>query len=397
MSKLQIAVACLIMVFALTGFTCTQEENQDFNIVTATEITSHMRVGWNLGNTLDARGERYGFSWLGGGVYANTTVEEMETAWVSHVASCELINAVYKAGFNTLRIPVSWFKAADENFNIRQDWMDRVVQVVNYGVANNMYIILNSHHDEYIFSLLDDYMEETKIAFEAIWSQIADTFINYNERLIFQGMNEPRTRGSPAEWSGGTAEERANLNILNQLFVDTIRASGGNNIERVLMIPTIAASMDEVAMRALVLPTDIVEDRIIVTMHSYAPVHFALLPGPHGTRTHWNRNTRSDTQPITSQIDRAYDLFVSQGIPVVITEMGNINRDNTRARVDWAEFFVEYASSKGIPSVWWDNGNHVVTYQNPWGYSETFGLFDRGTAELIHPLIVEALMGADNR
>ena len=382
MKKLLSLALSAVFLLALSGF----------EPITATELTENIRMGWNLGNTLDARGYRYGFSWLGGGYYANTTVEEMETACVSHQATQELIDAVFDAGFDTLRIPVSWFKAADEEYNIREDWMERVYEVVNFAVENDMYIILNSHHDEYIFSLLDDYMDETIIAFTRIWEQIAYTFRYHSEKLIFQGMNEPRTRFTPAEWNGGTAEERNNLNILNQLFVDIIRNSGGYNPYRVLMVPTYAASMAAVAQRNLVVPTDTIEDRIIVTMHSYAPVNFALMPNPAQSTPNWSASNPSDTLPITNQMDLAYEIFVSQGIPVVLTEMGTINRDNIRARADWTTFFITEANRRGMPTVWWDNGNHEVSGPNPWGgYNETFGLFDRGTAELIHPEIIEAI------
>jgi len=376
----------VVQVFPLTD---------DFTITTATELNASIRIGWNLGNTLDAWGDRYGFAWLGDGVYANTSIAEMETAWVGHVATQGLINAVSDAGFNALRVPVTWFKATDENFIIREDWMARVKEVVNYGLENNMYVILNSHHDETIFRFLDEYMDESLHAFEIIWQQIAETFRDYDERLIFQGLNEPRTPGSPAEWSGGTPEERANINIYNQLFVDTIRRTGGNNTERVLMLTTHAASAESVAQRAFIMPYDSAEDRIIVNLHIYSPWEFALRTGSSGVRDTWDASLSRDTNPIVTPLNLAYELFVSQGVPVAITETGALNRDNIDARAEWAEFFVSYARSLEIPIVWWDNGIGWVTAANAWGgYDETFGLFDRITYEKIHPEIIFALMRA---
>ena len=197
--------------------------------MTAAELISDIRIGWSLGNTLDAHDGPGGFSWLGGGVYANTSVSDLETGWSRPQATLELITSVKNTGFNAVRIPVTWFKVADNNYIIREDWMARVIEVVDYAVANDMFIIINTHHDDSIFKLTDDDMEESKKALTIIWEQIAETFKDYNEKLFFEGLNEPRTIGSPDEWRGGTPEERNNLNILNQVFVDTVRTSGGNN------------------------------------------------------------------------------------------------------------------------------------------------------------------------
>jgi len=371
------------------------ETHITFTPVTATEWVANIRVGWNLGNTLDTYGNGAGFPWLGGGLYVNTTVAEMETAWGNPITTLATITAVREAGFNAIRIPVTWNKVIDEHYNIREDWMARVVEVVNFAVANDMYIILNSHHVNRIFRLHDRYMEESKLAFEQIWTQIAYTFRYYNEKLIFEGLNEPRTIGTTGEWSGGTAEERNNLNILNQLFVDTVRATGGYNTQRVLVIPTYAASSAEVAQRALVIPDDIVDGKIIVSLHIYAPWEFALRTGTEGVAYTWSRDSLSDTLPITTPIDLAYELFVSNGIPVIIDEMGTINRGNLEARVEWAEFFVSHARSRGIPCFWWDSGIYTVSALQDWGsWDETFGLLNRQTNQFAHSEIVDALMRA---
>lgn len=369
-------------------------KTDDFNIITATELTANIRVGWNLGNTLDAHDGSGGFHWLGGGLYANTSVAELEAAWVGSVTTRANIDAISAAGFNTIRIPVTWFKVTDEDLNIREDWMNRVHEIVGFAVDNDMYIILNTHHDEYLFRLLDRYMEPSKAAFVRIWEQIAYAFRDYNEKLVFEGLNEPRTIGTPGEWMGGTAEERYNLNILNQLFVDTIRRSGGNNAERVLMVPTYAASAMEVAQRALVVPADTVEDRLIVSLHIYAPWEFALRTGDYGVTDAWSADNPSDTSPITTPLDLAYELFVSRGIPVIIGEMGAINRDNIEARAKWTEFFISEAMQRGMPCIWWDNGVYTVTREQEWGWDETFGLLNRITNEIEHPEIIEAIIRA---
>ena len=361
------------------------------DFLTAAELAADIRIGWSLGNTLDAHNGPGGFAHLGGGRYANTSVTELETGWGRPVTRPEHFTALKDAGFNAVRIPVTWFKACDANMNIREDWMARVKEVVDYAVDTDMYIIINTHHDDILFRLLDDEMEDSKRNIVKIWEQIANTFSDYNDKLLFEGLNEPRTIGSPAEWRGGTEEERNNLNILNQLFVDTVRNTGGNNAERVLLIPTYAASANETAQRGLVIPNDSVENRLIVSIHVYEPWSFALRTGDGSVKT-WNKNNLDDTAPITTFIDLIYEIFVSKGIPVIMGEMGALNRDNLEARVEWAEFYTAYAKSKNIPCFWWDNGSHWVLTRRSWGWEQTFGILNRETVEIAHPEIVEALM-----
>jgi len=351
--------------------------------ITATEWVSNVTVGWNLGNTFDAHENRRN---------PEMTVREMETRWMRHVTTPENFAALREAGFNAVRFPVTWYKATDEEYNIREDWMARIIEVVGYILESDMQVILNTHHEEEIFKLLDEQMDETKIALAKVWEKIANTFRDYDERLAFEGLGEPRTPGSEAQWRGGTEEERDNLNILNQLFVDTVRETGGNNSHRVLIIPTYAASGAEVAQRGLVIPTDSISDRLAVSLHVYTPWEFALRTSHEGTWTQWNRNNPRDTLPITEPMDLAYELFVSNGIPIVMGEMGAINRDNTAARAAWAEFYVSYARSKGIACFWWDNYRSGVVERLEWGWTQPFGLFDRENNTFFHPEIVDALM-----
>ena len=397
----KMAAIIFILMITLALSSCGRQGDtpaitDDFEITTAAQWVAGIRVGWNLGNTLDTVGDGSGgFPWLGGGLYANTTVAQMETAWGNPITTRAHITTLREAGFNAIRIPVSWNKAVCKDFYIREDWMARVKQVVGYAADNDMYIILNTHHDNTIFRLLDEHIEDSKFALERIWSQIAYAFRDHNHKLAFGSLNEPRTHYSPNEWTGGTPEERSNLNILNQLFVDTVRATGGNNAQRVLIIPTYAASAAAVAQRWLIMPTDTVEDRIVVTLHIYSPWGFALRTGLEGTTPYWDRDNPSDTRPMLEPLDLAYETFVSNGIPVFIGEMGALNRGNTQARAQWAEFFVYQARLRGMPCFWWDNGIYRVTELQDWGgWDETFGILNRNANEIAHPEIVEALMRA---
>ncbi|MDR1868538.1 MAG: glycoside hydrolase family 5 protein [Treponema sp.] len=375
------AIAAAVLVFSLF-FTCCKSVSEPehdfpkpFNDLSAVELAANIKVGWNLGNTLDASD----LTWLGG----MPMVSSMETAWGNPVASKANFTAIKRNGFNAIRIPVSWAKCADKNYNIRKDWMKRVKQVVDYAVDNDMYIILNTHHDEGIFKFLNKDMEESKKALQRIWTQIAENFKNYDEKLIFEGLNEPRTKGSAAEWNGGTIEERNNVNILNQLFVNTVRASGGNNEKRILMVPTYAASATAVAMNDLVIPADDANEKnkIIISIHAYEPYDFAM-NGNSAVNT-WSKYNPMDTSPITERINRAYDLFIKIGIPVIMGEFGAIDRKNEEARAEWAEYYVSYAKSKGVKCFWWDDGGN-------------FKLFNRGNNTFYFPKIAASLTrGAD--
>ena len=341
-----------------------------FDDISAAELVANIKIGWNLGNTLDAHSDKY---------EANTSVSTLETLWSNPVTTKAMITTLKNAGFNGIRIPVSWFKAADSDYKIRADWMARVVQVVDYAVDNDMYILLNTHHDEHIFKFTNAEKTESLRAFKKIWEQIADTFKNYDEKLIFEGLNEPRTIGSAAEWNGGTAEEQNNLNILHQLFVDTVRESGGNNVKRILMVSTYAASATATAMNGLIIPADPLNtsNKIIVSIHAYVPYDFAL--NEKSNVTAWSKNNLSDTMPITEWVDRADNLFVSRGIPVILGEFGSLGRNPEAVRSEWAEYYVSYANSKGIKCFWWDDGGSIK-------------LLNRRTNTFYYPQIVAALM-----
>jgi endoglucanase len=338
---------------------------EPFSNISATKLVADIKVGWNLGNTLDA--VKFG---------SNLPVPELETAWENPVTTKEMITAIKDAGFNAIRIPVSWTKCTDSDYNIREDWMERVTEIVNYAVDNDMYILLNTHHDGYAFKLIGNITASIN-AFRKIWEQIACNFQNYNEKLIFEALNEPRTSGSSAEWNGGTSAEHANLNEYYKVFVKIVRSCGGNNDKRFLMINSYAASGLSEAMKGLKIPADTAQNKIIVSYHAYEPYDFAL--NEKSSVKTWNKSSGSDTSPITSRINLAYNLFVSNGIPVVIGEFGALDKDNESARAAWAEFYVKSAAEKGIKCFWWDNGGD-------------FKIFDRNNNTFTYPKIKNGLL-----
>ena len=324
--------------------------NDTMTPTSAKDLVAKMTNGWNLGNTMDATGEGLDseICWLPIGVKTNKY----------------MIDMLPDAGFNVLRIPVTWGNhLTDDKYTIDPAWMDRVQEIVNYGIDNGMYVILNTHHEEWCMpkeSEKDGDIEEIK----AIWAQIADRFKGYDEHLIFEGLNEPRLRGEGAEWTG-TSEAREIINEYEKAFVETVRASGGNNGDRCLMITGYAASSGFNNLSAIELPED--SDKLIISVHAYLPYSFAL--DTKGTDK-YDPNDNS----IPELFENLNALFISKGVPVIVGEFGSVNKNNTEDRVKCLEDYLTAAAKYDIPCVWWDNYVRI-------GNGENFGLLNRADLE----------------
>ncbi len=329
------------------------------------ELLDKMTIGWNLGNTLDAAG----------------TGLSSETAWGCPKTTKAMIDTVKKAGFNTVRIPVTWGGHIDESGKIDSEWLDRVQEVVDYAYDNDMYVILNSHHDNSWLKLDEKSEKEVTKKFKYLWKQIAAKFKNYDERLLFEGRNEPRTEGSAKEWTGGTAPEREVINRMYEAFVDAVRGQGGYNETRFLIVTPYAASSSYEAMAALKLPDD---DRIIVSVHAYSPYNVAL--NTNSKEADLTDNGKREIDSVFKNIDRA---FLSKGILVIMDEFGSINKNNTDERIKIAEYYLSVANKYGIPCVWWDNNGFDIG-----SGKEGFGLLDRRTLKWKYPELVKALINA---
>lgn len=349
---------------------------QEIRDIPSIELVKEMSIGWNLGNTLDATG----------------TGLESEVAWQSTYTNKEMIDLVKNSGFNVLRVPTTWEGHMDKDWNIDEEWMNRVQEIVDYGIDNDLYVILNIHHEEWHFPS-EKNLDTKKAQLKKVWEQIAERFKNYDEHLIFEGLNEPRKKGTAVEWTGGDREGQDVVNQFNALFVETVRNSGGNNPLRHLMIPTYAASSASNAMKAFVMPEN--DDKLIVSVHAYTPYDFAL--NTKGT-SQWSVDNAGDTNAI-DQVFRDIDTyFLSQGYPVIIGEFGSINKlvstsitgDNLECRIAHAEYYVKKAKEYGVPCVWWDNTGFV-------GNGENFGLMVRGDTppSWKFPEIVKALTGVE--
>lgn len=355
------------------------------------QFVKDMKTGWNLGNTLDAysQGKMYG---------DDISSEEI---WGNPVTTKEMIDTLKNAGFRTVRIPVTWHNHVTDDGNgpvISEAWLDRVQEVVDYAYDNGMYVILNTHHDntaniegEGGYYPDTAHAEESDRYIRGIWTQVAERFKDYDEHLIFESLNEPRLAGTDYEWNfnAGVAECKdaaGSINRLNQLFVDTVRATGGNNVERYLMMPGYDASLAGAITDLYQLPNDIVSDKLIVSVHAYTPYNFALRPGNESEATdYFSWEDPQSVYEINDLMNSLYNKFVSRGIPVVIGEYGAMNRDNnTQDRVDYYAYYTAAARANGITCCVWDNGSFTD--------GEIFGILRRRVNQWFFEEIVEAMM-----
>lgn len=363
MKKITALFLSLLLICGLSGQVFAADSKKtDYSSMTASEFVENISVGWNLGNTLDALDGK-GLS--------------SETSWGNPKTTKAMIKAVKSKGFNTVRIPVSWGNHMDQSGKIDKEWLDRVQEVVDYAYSQDMFVILNSHHDRSWIKLIKGSEATVTKKFKYLWKQIAVRFKNYDERLIFEAMNEPNTEGSYYQWTGGTKSERQVLNRLNKAFAETVRAAGGKNSTRFIMIPPYGASAVYESMAELEIP----DDRTIVSIHAYAPDSISLNLDPNMKK--FTDRGKGEIDAVFSDIKKAY---TSKGIPVIMGEFGTMNKGNTAERVKAAKYYLQKADSCGIPCIWWDNG--INEYD---GTSETFGLLDRSTLKWYYPDIVNAL------
>lgn len=355
----------------------------------AGEIVNDINVGWNLGNTLDSFGD-----WIYD--YSSGTPDDFETSWGNPVTAKAMIQDVKTAGFNAVRIPVTWSQHIDgeNDYSIDEAWMNRVQEVVDYVIDNDMYCILNVHHDVGGNSWLkasDSNIAENGEKFQAVWKQIAHHFASYDSKLMFEGFNEILDESNNWGYPGTSATNA--VNTLNQMFVDTVRATGGNNASHVLIVNTYAAGTSGLSQDDFVVPTDIVENSLIVEMHYYDPgAYCGEISADSNTQSIWTEN--GGKSGVDGMLYNVYTHFTSKGIPVILGEFGAANKDNENDRADYAGYLVENAKKYGIKCFWWDMGGKIEN-DAEFGYYKGMALYDRYNQRWIFPEIVKAITGVD--
>ena len=332
--------------------------------LTAFQLVSDMGAGWNLGNSLES--------------------SDSETNWGNPKTTKSMIDAIAAKGFTTLRVPVRWddHYSDSSKYMISAEYMDRVETVVNYGLANGMYVILNVHHNDLQAAVSSSTSAQNKISEElaAIWKQIGTRFKNYGDKLIFEVNNEPRCG---EDWTGNASYYKC-VNANNEAARAAIRATGGNNAKRLIMLPTYCASGD--AAKAEAWSNTSGDSMIAASIHAYLPFDFAFSGDGHKD---WQA---SDLTELSGFFTRMYNTFISKGVPVVIGEFGATNKSNTAYREKYAGIYASLArqfAAQDIPCVWWDN--------NCFGTgSENFGIFNRGSRSFTYGGIADALVAAYN-
>lgn len=351
----------------------TEQEIPELEIAdNSVDFAKNLKLGWNLGNTLDATG--------GNGTLAS------ETSWGQPQATKEMIDFVKESGFTTIRIPVSWGIHTDENHNIDEEWMNRVNEVVDYAIDDGLYVILNSHHDNDYYYPTSEKYESSSEYLTAIWKQIAEHFKDYDERLVFEVMNEPRLAGTNKEWwfADNDAEGIDSIETvakLDQDAVDVIRAAGGYNETRYIMVPSNRADAWTAMHKSFTLPND-PASRLIVSVHAYSPYDFAMNESGYNN---WDGSKIGEL----NFMDELSKMYIQNGVGVVIGEFGATNKDNLEDRVRWAQDYTSKAAGLGISCVLWDNGGTGVGTEN-------FGYIDRLGKKLYYPEIIETMVKSYN-
>lgn len=317
----------------------------DFSL-TAQDVCYKMGAGWNLGNTLDA-------CQIWGDISDAPTVLEQETGWNNPKTTQEIIDFVVKSGFGAIRIPVTWYLQVEEKngeYVIKDEWMARVKEVAEYCLKNDVYTIVNMHHDDQFWlniSADENEWEQIKIKYSVLWKQIATAFKDYNDKLILEGLNEVTATvgfdGCEGDengkcWWGHSEEVFHRLNQLYQIFVDTVRETGGNNTERYLMLPTYGAQWYDNQINNVNIPND--DGHIILDVHWYQPDAY-------------NKDSNA-------WVFSAMRKFADEhGIGAVLGESGRVKSASTYDKESYGKNVVGGAAEYGIPVFLWDDGGDV--------------------------------------
>ncbi len=363
---ISVFMACAMTVSAFSSMSFSTASAAE---LTADQITEEMKIGWNIGNSLDCS------------VTTSTSVSKHETAWGNPVITQELIDAVKAKGFNTVRVPTTWYPhitVENGTYTIDPAWLDRVQEVVDYAYNQGMYVILNVHHEEWINRAdFGTAYDEMSPQLKQVWQQIATRFADYDQHLIFEGMNEPRAKGTDYEWGWGVPDEC--YDVVNKLcndFVETVRSVDSPYKDtRLLMIPGYCASHELHVINEIDFPED--DKYVAASVHSYSPYEFTMGDGDHTT---FSESYEAALDTIFKNIQSA---LTDKDIPVVIGEFSASDYGNTEARCDWAEYYLTWTKKLGIPCVLWDNdavGNTDKSECHTYINRDTYEWYEAGGA-----------------
>lgn len=355
-----------------TTATTAKPEPEKVKFESAADAVKNMKIGINVGNSLDA------FGWW----YDKNDPYGMEKSWGNPEITRDLIKRIKQSGFNTVRLPVTYVLNMDEKGNINEEWLDRVEEVVNYILDEDMYCIINVMHDTgggedaWLRADPEKYKNGMADRFAHIWTQIAERFEKYDDRLLFECFNE--ILDSNSNWGGSSKKNYEVVNQLGQLFVDTVRKTGGNNAERNLIVLPYGASSADSQISAFEIPDDSVKNHLIAEVHIYNPGEFC-----NGADTVWDEKDEKELEEIFEQLNEK--VIKKYKVPMIVGEFAAQDHVETdeynKVRAEYASFFVSTAKKYGITCIWWDDGGSMC-------------LIDRHTAEPKWPQVIKALVKA---
>ena len=327
------------LLFVCSVLMCLSTQAADFE--SAKDAVKNMGVGWNLGNTLDAND----------GTKTWKTTAEHETCWGQPVTKPELLKMMKEAGFGAIRVPVTWYQEMDKDGKVNAAWMKRVKEVVDYVIDNGMYCLLNVHHDtgadggtfkSWIKASGANYTQN-KEKYEGLWKQIAETFKDYDQHLLFEAYNEmldeKNTWNEPVDKQDGYKA----INDYAKSFVTTVRATGGNNAQRNLVINTYSASNSPAAMEALELPEE--AGHIALQIHNYPD---------------WQSESHA-RELVDNLISNIKTKLLSKGAPVIIGEYATLSTwperdwyvENREVALYAMDYFIKKTKEEGIGTFYW--------------------------------------------
>ena len=322
--------------------------------LSAANAVAEMAPGVNFGNTLEAIGQGH-----------QPFASSQETAWGNPAANQAVFDAYKAAGFKSVRIPVAWNQYAKADGTIDAKWMARVTQVVDYARKAGLYVVINVHWDGGWMqpTRADQAAVDAKLA--TFWTQIANNFKDYDDHLLFAGTNEVMVTNV---YSEPTGENCAAQNSFTQTFVDAVRATGGNNATRFLVVQAYNTNINWALSCNARLPTDPTPDRLMMEVHYYDPYDFTLNDGskvwqwgkiakdPSATQS-WANESYAD-----GQFQKMKKTFVDKGIPVILGEYGAYGKpshhDDTY-RLYWDQYITHSAYNHGMVPMYWDTGGLI--------------------------------------
>lgn len=315
--------------------TLAMAETSDFSLQ---DYVRDMQPGWNLGNSLDARGS--------------------ETVWGNPTTTQQMIQAIADSGFKSIRIPITWKHRMGNapDYKIRESFLERVQEVVDWSLEADLYVMINLHHDTDWIMDMPTKHDEVLARYEAAWVQITQYFQDYSHKLMFEGINEPRF---DHDWGRDTPEYFALLETLNTSFHTIVRNSGGNNATRPIVLSTLTSAASQARMNELLKTIEALDDeRIIATIHYYGFWPFSVNVG--GATKFYPEAHRD----IIDTFDRIHRTFTAKGIPVIVGEYGLLGFDKSLETIQhgevlkFFEFVTHYGQEKDLTLMLWDNGQH---------------------------------------